>query len=145
MMENLVLFTRAVPAYGGGTCFRHYAKLQFSDTSGKPQEITRKSSDLAEEMLQRHTRLTGHNHEKAWALVKSALKDALNPVKSDLCTPEDQESAFAWLRSDDAADAMELIGIDAEYAAWVVDRLTSRRNQEDEDEQNTCSIDRRVA
>lgn len=71
--------------------------------------------------------------EKAWAVISNALSDALYPTKANGCTAADQEQAFAWLASDDAAELMDLVGLNHEYAMWVVSQLVGDLSEDCDD------------
>lgn len=115
---HLVRFTRAVPAYGGGFNFRHLVTLQQDG-----EKITEKSHHLVIRMLEKHALLNSRRREKAWALITNAIKDALWPEKATGCTSEDQEAAFAWIASDEASQLMDSVGINHDYAMWVIAQL----------------------
>jgi len=116
--SHVVRFTRAVPAYGGGVNFRHFVTLQQDG-----EQITEKAYHLVARMLERHAILNTRRREKAWGLITNAIKDALWPEKATGCTSEDQESAFAWLASDEAAELMDSVGVNHDYAVWVITQL----------------------
>lgn len=126
--SHLVRFTRAVPAYGGGVNFRHYVTLQQDG-----ENITCKAYEMAIRMLERHVRLSSGRRERAWAVITQAIKDALWPEKATGCTDADQEMAFEWIASEEAAELMDEVDINQDYAMWVIAQLVGDFAEADDD------------
>jgi hypothetical protein len=126
--SHIVRFTRAVPAYGGGFNFRHYVTLQQNG-----ENVTCKAHDMAIRMLERHVILKGRRQERIWAVITQAIKDALWPEKATGCTSADQEMAFQWLAGAKAEALMEDVGINHEYAMWVIRQLVGDIGDTDDD------------
>lgn len=106
---------RKVPAYLGGELSQFYAE------SGG---VVKKCYRLALVIFERQAEIAGKRDEKIWAVLRSAVADALNPSSSMELTEQDQQDAFHWFSSDIADESLDLIGLDAEWVRNVIQLLS---------------------
>lgn len=105
------------PAIGEGVIHRYYA----IGSDGLPIPCSR----LATIFLEKHIRLGTRKKERAYDFLQLAISDCLTPSSGLFTTQEDQESAAAWFFSEGGEDALESIGLNAEFVQNVITKLST--------------------
>lgn len=124
-METLTLpMTEVRACRTGGEVVRYYASLRYPE-DGQVKTVMMTALQITELMLDRHILLNSHKRERAWAILRSALCDALYPTRDQRFTCRDQADAFKFLEGEICDQLCELLKLDHQWVLSIVRRLTN--------------------